>query len=90
MLYLQRTNYIEATGCAYPLRILKYGWLSWLRLLDTAALWVRIQTSLKNTNWATYAKEWPTHSILVKHYDNFILLSFKKNKLNITNSRIFW
>ncbi len=23
------------------------------RLLDTAALWVRIQTSLKNTKWAT-------------------------------------
>jgi hypothetical protein len=23
------------------------------RLLSTAALWVRIQTSLKNTNWAT-------------------------------------
>jgi hypothetical protein len=31
-------------------------------LLATAALWVRIQTSLKNTKWATYAKEWPTHS----------------------------
>ncbi len=32
------------------------------RLLATAALWVRIQTSLKNTKWATEAKEWPTHS----------------------------
>jgi hypothetical protein len=32
------------------------------RLLATAALWVRLQTSLKNTKWATYAKEWPTHS----------------------------
>ncbi len=32
------------------------------RLLATAALWVRIQTSLKNTKWATKAKEWPTHS----------------------------
>jgi hypothetical protein len=31
-----------------------------LRLLATAAPWVRIQTSLKNTKWA--AKEWPTHS----------------------------
>ncbi len=34
------------------------------RLLDTAALWVRIQTSLKNTKWA---KELPTHSILPKN-----------------------
>ena len=31
-------------------------------LLATAALWVRIQASLKNTKWATLAKEWPTHS----------------------------
>jgi hypothetical protein len=30
--------------------------------LATAALWVRIQTSLKNHKWATEAKEWPTHS----------------------------
>jgi hypothetical protein len=28
------------------------------RLLAMAALWVRIQTSLKNTKWATYAKEY--------------------------------
>jgi hypothetical protein len=28
----------------------------------TAALWVRIQTSLKNTKRASYAKEWPTHA----------------------------
>ncbi len=27
------------------------------RLLATAALWVRIQTSLKNTKWATYANQ---------------------------------
>jgi hypothetical protein len=32
------------------------------RLLTMAALWVRNQTSLKNTEWATLAKEWPTHS----------------------------
>jgi hypothetical protein len=32
------------------------------RLLDTAALCVQIQTSLKITKWATYAKEWPTYS----------------------------
>ncbi len=31
------------------------------RLLATAALWIRIQTSLKNTKWVTKAKEWPTH-----------------------------
>jgi hypothetical protein len=36
-------------------------WLDKLvaRPLATAALWVRIQTYLKNTKWATYAKEWP-------------------------------
>jgi hypothetical protein len=33
-------------------------------LLATAALWVRIQTSLKNTKWATLVKEWPTLSSL--------------------------
>jgi hypothetical protein len=27
----------------------------------TQGLWVRIQTSLKNTKWATEAKEWSTH-----------------------------
>ncbi len=37
------------------------------RLLATAALWVRIQTSLKNTKWAIYAKEWPTHSSAKKY-----------------------
>jgi hypothetical protein len=31
-------------------------------LLATAALWVRIQTSLKKTKWATKAKEWPSLS----------------------------
>jgi len=31
-------------------------------MLATAALWVRIQTSLKNTKLAAYAKEWPTYS----------------------------
>ncbi len=30
-------------------------------LLATAALWIRIQKSLKNTKWATLTKEWPTH-----------------------------
>ncbi len=29
------------------------------RWLATAALWVRIQTPLKNTKWAIKAKEWP-------------------------------
>jgi hypothetical protein len=39
-------------------------WLAKLvvRLLATAALWVRIQTFRKNTKWATCVKEWPTHS----------------------------
>ena len=27
------------------------------RLLATAALWVRIQTSLRNTKWATYVSK---------------------------------
>jgi hypothetical protein len=31
-------------------------------LLATVAFWARIQTSLKNTKWATLAKEWPTNS----------------------------
>jgi hypothetical protein len=38
-------------------------WMATLvaRLLATAALWVLIQTSLKNTKWAIQAKEWPVH-----------------------------
>jgi hypothetical protein len=37
------------------------------RQLATAAFWNRIQTSLKNTKWATEAKEWPTHSSPAKN-----------------------
>jgi hypothetical protein len=37
------------------------------RLLATAALWVRIQTSLKNTNWAKQRGAWPKHSSLPKN-----------------------
>ncbi len=42
----------------------KERWVAKLvaRLLAAADLWVRIQTSLKNSKWATQAKEWPTHS----------------------------
>jgi hypothetical protein len=49
-------------------KILQRRWVAKLvpRLLATAALWVRIQTSLKNTKWAT--KEWPTHSSPPKKY----------------------
>ena len=51
------------------------GWLScgrWVarlvvRLIATATLRVRIQTSLKNT-WATLAKKCPTHSSPLKKY----------------------
>jgi hypothetical protein len=46
------------------------------RLLSTAALWVRFQTSLKNTKWPTLAKKWPTHSSpsnIYKKRDNFLL-----------------
>ncbi len=43
------------------------------------------QTSLKNTKWATYAKEWPTHSSLPKKYPKkYHKLSLKKLKLKIT------
>ncbi len=38
-------------------------------LLATAALWVRIQTSLKNIKWETTAKEWPTHKKINKKID---------------------
>jgi hypothetical protein len=38
------------------------------RLLATAALWVQIQTSLKNKKWATFAREWPTLSSPPKKY----------------------
>jgi hypothetical protein len=31
-------------------------------MIAIAALWIEIQTSLKNAKWATEAKEWPTHS----------------------------
>ncbi len=56
------------------------GWLSggrWVaklveRLYAAAALWVRIQTSLKNTEWATKAKEWPTHSSSPKIYKKIV------------------
>jgi hypothetical protein len=34
----------------------------------TAALWVRNQTPLKNSKWATQAKEWPTHCSPPKKY----------------------
>jgi hypothetical protein len=39
-------------------------------LLATAAVWVRIQTSFKNTKWATLAKDWLARpkSIQKKNY----------------------
>ncbi len=37
------------------------------RLLVTAALWVRIETSLKNTKRATSAQEGPKHSSPLKN-----------------------
>ncbi len=39
----------------------RLGWYS-APACYTAALWVPIQTSLKNTNWATQAKEFSTYS----------------------------
>jgi hypothetical protein len=32
------------------------------QLGHTTVLWVRIQTPVKNTKWATEAKDWPTHN----------------------------
>ncbi len=54
-----------------------WGWDAKLvaRLPATSAHWVRIQTSLKNYKWATYAKEWSTRSSLPKHINK------KKKKL---------
>jgi hypothetical protein len=37
------------------------------RPLAPAALRIRNKTSLKNTKWATKAKEWPTNSSLPKN-----------------------
>jgi hypothetical protein len=49
--------------------------MRWVAKLEArhATLWVRIQTSLKNTKWATLAKEWPTHSSpLKKEYKKYV------------------
>jgi hypothetical protein len=40
-------------------------------LLATAALWVQIRISLKNTKWATKAKELPAKKIYKKIVDDF-------------------
>ncbi len=46
------------------------------RLFATEALWVRLQTSLENTKWATLAKEWRTHFSPQKIYKKaFVLLN---------------
>ena len=46
------------------------------RLFATEAHWVRLQTSLENTKWATYANEWRTHSSPEKIYKKaFVLLN---------------
>jgi hypothetical protein len=52
--------FFQAVLCAIGSK--KVNWVAKLvaQLFATAALWVRIQTSLKYTKWATKAKEWPT------------------------------
>jgi hypothetical protein len=50
------------------------------RLLDTAALWIRIQTAPKNTKWATSAKEWATHSRPQKIYKRKVLWAVFMNR----------
>jgi hypothetical protein len=52
------------------------------RLLAMAALWVRIQTSLKNTKWATQAKEWPTHPSPLKKEEERIPFYLELKMLN--------
>jgi hypothetical protein len=53
-----------------------FTWGGWgdkllARLPATAALWVRIQTFLKNQKWTTKAKEWPAHSSPPKKKKNY-------------------
>jgi hypothetical protein len=53
-------------------------------LLAAAALWVSIQTSLKDTNCVIKAKECPTHSSTPKKYPKKtlnmqLLISMKEN-----------
>jgi hypothetical protein len=62
------------------------------RLLAKAALWVRSQTSLKNTKWVTKTKEWrqkqmwPTHSNPQKRKKEKI----EKRKIFISNKKGTW
>jgi hypothetical protein len=58
------------------------------RLLATAALWVRIQTSLKNPKWATFAKEWPTHSNSPPKKYTKRIFSYTKTKVNFSAQKI--
>ncbi len=101
-----RRKYIFWT---HLLQCSKYGdgWLSlgrWVckfrakfvaHLLAKATLRVQIQTSPKNTKWATYAKEWPTHSSRPKKYiKNKIQLyctfhSMSQTKLNSVTMLLF-
>jgi hypothetical protein len=55
------------------------------RLLATAALWVRIQTSLQDTKWATKAKEWPKH--FYSPYKKITFLSHIEWELACTYNR---
>ncbi len=61
------------------------------RLFAAAALWVRIQTSLKNTKRATKAKEWPTKKRLWdemimrwdRHLENGLFLQQKETQRSV-------
>ncbi len=71
------------------------GWAAKLvaRQLATAALRVRIQTSLKNHQWATYAKEWPRNSSPPKNIQKKILkdvMFIYGNKQPSTCWRKYW
>jgi hypothetical protein len=74
--FLQDNSRIEKSAENFKIR--EMGGLA--RLLATAALRVRIQTSLKYTKYATKAKERPTHSSLPKN----ILKNFR------TCSSVVW
>jgi hypothetical protein len=61
-------------------------------MLATATLWVRIQASLKNTIWATLAKEWPTHSSppKKKYKKNFVPVRAKECEIPRSVRRKRW
>jgi hypothetical protein len=77
-------TYFTHTGIVFRVLLCIEGWVakSVARQLAMAALWVRIQTSLKNHKWATLTKEWPTHFSPPKKYTQKKGIVFAVNKLS--------